>query len=356
MLLGGHTVLRLLTAALVCASFLHAFDTEDRVRKSVPVSSATRVTLNAEFGAIRVQPGNGNTVEVEVYFRGDPPSRGEFDRMLRDFKLDVAQEGSDIHVKGTFQNGWRPQSLLWMFDTLIAGGGHMICHNGRCLEYSAWLREVEYRITVPHKFDAEVETSGGAISVTDIKGEVNARTSGGSLKFDDIDGPINGRTSGGSITLNGGKGRAIVRTSGGSIHIREVAGDVDASTSGGGISIERASGRVKAHTSGGSIDVREAGGAIDASTSGGGVTASLLGQPKEECRLYTSGGSISVSLSKDIHMDLDASASGGSVWTDFPVSGSSDHNRRELHTPLNGGGPLLYLHTSGGGISVRRTG
>ena len=102
--------------------------------------------------------------------------------------------------------------------------------------------------------------------------------------------------------------------------------------------------------------MREATGAIDASTSGGGVTASLLGQPKEDCRLNTSGGSISVSLGKDIHMDLDASASGGGVWTDFPLPSSGGRHQRELRAPLNGGGPLLYLHTSGGGISVRRAG
>jgi hypothetical protein len=349
-------VLRLLAAALACASLLPAVDIEDHVRKSVPVSSATRLTLNAEFGAVRVEPGNGKSIDVEVYFRGFPPSRTEFDRMLRDFRLDMAREGSDVHVTGTFQDGWKPQSLLWMFDSLIAGGGHPICRNGQCLEYSGWLREVEYRVTVPQKFNIDVATSAGLISVSNLKGEVNARTSGGPLNFDGIDGPVNGRTSGGSITLASGRGRAVVHTAGGPIRIREVAGDVDASTSGGGISIERASGHVRARTSGGGIEIREATGSIDASTSGGGVTASLLGQPKEECRLSTAGGSINVSLSKDIHMDLDASTSGGGVWTDFAVPTSGDRHRRELHAPLNGGGPLLYLHTSGGGISVRRTG
>jgi len=121
-------MLRIL-AALACASLLHAADTEDRVRKSVPASSATRLTLNAEFGAIRVQPGNEKTVEVEVRFRGDPPSRAEFDRMLRDFRLDLTQEGTDIRVSGTFRNGWEPQSLSGLFGSLI-GGGHPICRNG----------------------------------------------------------------------------------------------------------------------------------------------------------------------------------------------------------------------------------
>jgi len=330
-------VLRLLATALACASFLHAVDTEDRVLKSAPVSSATRLTLNADFGAIRIQPGDGERVEVEVYFRGTPASRGEFDRMLRDFTLDVAQQGSDIRVKGAFHDGWKPM-LFRAFS-----GGHSICHNGQCLEYASWLRDVEYRVTVPHKFDADLETSGGSISVSNLHGQVNARTSGGSLNFDNIGGPVKGRTSGGSI------------------RIKEVAGDVDAFTSGGEISIERASGRVKAHTLGGGIEIQEATGAIDASTSGGAVTASLLGQPTGECRLSTSGGSINVSLAKDIHMDLDASTSGGRVWTDFPVpntvgSNQRDRHQSELHAPLNGGGPLLYLHTSGGGISVRRAG
>jgi len=308
-------MLRLLAAAIACASFLQAVDTEDRIRKSLPVASATRLTLDAEFGGIQVQPGDGKNVEVEVNFHGDPPSRSEFDRMLRDFTLDVEQQGSDIHVHGTFHDGWKPMLSFELFNF-----GHSICRNGQCLEYSRWLRQVEYRIKVPQKFDADVRTSGGPISVSSLKGELKAHTSGGPIR------------------------------------ITEVAGDVDVSTSGGPISIERTAGRVKAHTSGGPIEISEATGAVDASTSGGPMRASLAAQPKAECRLYTSGGSIDVSLGKDIRMDLDASTSGGRVWTDFAVPSSGERHQSELHAPINGGGPRLYLHTSGGGISVRRTG
>jgi hypothetical protein len=265
-------VLRLLVTALACASFLHAVDPQDHVRRSIPVSSATRLVLKADAGAIRIQPGGTSSVDIDVYFRGFHEHR--------DFTLDVKQQGSDIRVNGAFRNGGE----WWPF---FLGGG--------------WLREVEYRVMVPEKFNASVETAGGAISIKDMRGEV------------------------------------------------------EASTSGGGISIERNSGRVRAHTSGGGIEIQDAMGAIDASTSGGGVNASLLGQPNQECRLYTAGGSINVSLSKDIHVDLDASTSGGRVWTDFPVAGRGDRHPSELRTPLNGGGPRLFLHTSGGGISIRRT-
>lgn len=343
---------RLLVAAMACASFLSAADLEDHVRKSVSVSSANHLVLNADAGSIRVEPGAVDRVEVDVWLHGDPPSRSEFDRMRRDFTLDVSQQGSDIRVIGAFHKGWVPMLAVFPFF-----GGHQICHDGRCLEYASWLRELEYHVTVPEKFNADVDTWSGPVSVRDLHGEVRAHTSGGALDFEHIGGPVNGRTSGGPITLVGGKGMATVHTSGGPIHIKEVAGDVDAFTSGGPISIEGNVGRVRARTSGGSISIERASGSIDASTSGGPVSASLIGQPKEDCRLTTSGGSIDVRLSKSAHVDLDASTSGGHVWTDFAVQSNAasddDRHSRELHGPVNGGGPLLYLHTSGGGISIR---
>jgi hypothetical protein len=346
-------VLRLLAVALICSSAVYAFEITDSVRKSVPVASATHLALQAEFGAINIQPGTGRNVDVEVYFRGDPPSRAEFDRMLHDFRLDVSQ-GSEVRINATFTHGWEPL-LSFMLDNLFSSG-NAICHNWRCLTYSSWLREVGYRIVVPRHFSADVSTAGGSIFVGSLQGEVTAHTSGGALNFDRIEGPVNGSTSGGSITLDGAKGHSIVHTSGGSIRITDVAGDVEASTSGGSISIEGVSGRVKAHTSGGRITASEITGGIDASTSGGSVTASLLSQPRQECRFYTSGGSITLNLASDAHVNLDASTSGGRVSVDFPELITGDRHEHQLRTPINGGGPLLYLHTSGGGINIRRAG
>jgi len=288
-----------------------------------------------------------------VRFRGDPPSRREFDRMLRDFSLKVTQQGSEVTVDATFTLGWEPL-LSFIFD--IPFSGHPICHNWRCLVYSSWLEEAEFRIAVPRQFDANVSTSGGSIFVSQLKGEVIAHTSGGWLRFDRTEGPVNGSTSGGGITLTGTRGRIVIRTSGGPIRISDTEGDVDASTSGGPIAIDGFSGRVKVHTSGGSIDAQGIAGAIDASTSGGWVTASLRAQPQQDCRIYTAGGSISVSMPRDIHVNLDASTGGGAVSTDFLVPYSDDHHQNAIRAPVNGGGPLLYLHTSGGSINVRRAG
>jgi hypothetical protein len=329
-------VVRLFVAALVCAVSVYAADTENSVRKSVPVSSASRLTLRAEVGSIVVQSGAADHVDVEAWFRGTPPSKTELNRMLHDFRLDVAQQGSEVRVSATFTGGWEPMLSFMIFDSPFFGNA--ICHNWRCLVYSRWLDHIEYRVSVPGRFGADVSTSGGSISIGNLKGEVTAHTSGGALNFDHIEGSLNASTSGGSI------------------RVVDIAGDVDVHTSGGGISIDGASGHVKAHTSGGRINAVNITGAIDASSSGGSVTASLLAQPKHECRFYTSGGSINLSLPRDARVNLDASTSGGTVSTDFPVPFDHDRRERELRTPLNGGGPLLYLHTSGGGIRIRRTG
>ncbi|HYV61872.1 MAG TPA: DUF4097 family beta strand repeat-containing protein, partial [Bryobacteraceae bacterium] len=135
--------------------------------------------------------------------------------------------------------------------------------------------------------------------------------------------------------LAGGRGKAVLRTSGGEIRVDDVAGEVDASTSGGSIQIQRARGRVSAHTS------------------GGNVSAFLSAQPNESCRLSTSGGNITVEVASSVHLDVDASTSGGGVSTDFPVV-SASKDQQSLRASINGGGPLLQLRSSGGGIRIQK--
>ena len=334
--------------ALALAGAIGLFaDTEDQVRRSIPVNSSRRLVLTADWGAIKVQPGDafrrgrsilprqstvagGIRPDAAGFFAGCQPGRlGHPGERAVQGRLEAEP------VRGSFW-GWFNQAP---------------CRESKCLEYT-WLRQMEYRVSLPREFSVDLSTSGGSIAVGDLKGEVAARTSGGELSFGRIDGPVRGNTSGGSISLAGGRGKAVLHTSGGGIRIEDVAGEVVAETSGGSIQVNRASGRVSAHTSGGSITIRETTGAVDASTSGGSVSASLSAQPNEPSRLSTSGGSITVELASSVRVDVDASTSGGSVSSDFPVPTSGD--RQNLRAAINGGGPLLHLRTSGGGIYIQK--
>jgi len=158
-------------------------------------------------------------------------------------------------------------------------------------------------------------------------------------------------TEGGSLTIGGAVGDVKAETSGCSVHIDQTRGDVNAETSGGSIHIERAGGKVWAKTSGGSIRVDEVMGDIQASTSGGSIAAYISQQPTANCRLHTSGGGIQVHLARNIAVDIDASTSGGRVTTDLPLT-SRVSSTRSLQGRLNGGGPELSLHTSGGSVRV----
>jgi hypothetical protein len=69
-------------------------------------------------------------------------------------------------------------------------------------------------------------------------------------------------------------------------------------------------------------------------------------------KLATSGGSITLHLTSDARVDIDASASGGRVHSDLPVQVEGEISRSRLRGEINGGGPLLRLHSSGGGVRI----
>ncbi len=143
-----------------------------------------------------------------------------------------------------------------------------------------------------------------------------------------------------------------VMTAGGSIRIDDLIGTIDANTSGGSISIGDVEGDVNLHTSGGSIKTESIAGEIDAHTSGGSISVIFAQQPQQDASLTTSGGSITAKLPSDISVDLDASTSGGRVRSEFDVDGRV--KKQSIRGEINGGGPKLKLHTSGGSVRVEK--
>jgi DUF4097 and DUF4098 domain-containing protein YvlB len=300
----------LLTSVVVFGS------TEKTEKKTFTVKVGGQLEIETERGSISINTHSSETVNVEVQFKAKTNDEELAEKLFEAFIIDYNHNGSDLSIKAKYKG-----SRSWLSNLL---GG------------SKWNKlNVKFVITVPEKYNVDLNTSGGGISVGDLEGLVNANTSGGGLTFGNITGNINGETSGGGITVG------------------ECSGNIDISTSGGGIKIEKCEGKVDAHTSGGGITVHEVYGAIDASTSGGSVFASILEQPKEDCSLSTSGGGITVKLAKNTNVYLDAKTSGGSVSSDFPISFKGKVKSSQLKGELNDGGPQLYLRSSGGSIKVQ---
>lgn len=321
------TICLIATAAVLLAAPLRAAEenAESYIRKSFDVGSGGKLTIRADRGSITVKSGTGDKVEIEVTRE---PGRGQSEEILKKHHLSFTQDGKDVMVRAEMEN----QKRFWKNNNM----------------------RVRFEVTVPTKYDVNLKTSGGSITVRDLDGDARSETSGGGLNFTQIKGPVFGRTSGGSIHVAGASKDVDVRTSGGSINVDDATGNIMAHTSGGSIHVGDTKGAVTAETSGGGIDLKGAAGPVSARTSGGSIRAAITAQPTGDCLLSTSGGGIEVKMPAQLAFDVDAHTSGGSVTTEIPVTMQGEMKKNQLRSKLNGGGPKLTLSTSGGSIHLRK--
>jgi hypothetical protein len=298
------------------------------VKREFDVKYGGTLRIDTDRGSIDIKTTKKKVVMVEITRRVVGDFLSDSDEILADWEIDFDHSGGDVTITARSQSDW--DWFGWKSHPL----------------------RVHFDILVPEQYNLDLKTSGGGVEIAELEGDVRCKTSGGRLVMDQIKGDIIGQTSGGSITLDGSDGTVDLRTSGGGIHIGKVAGRVDAHTSGGSIEVEESGGDVRVSTSGGSIHVNEVKGSISASTSGGSVSATITQQPKNDCSLTTSGGGIRVYLAKGIQLEVDAKTSGGGVRCDMPMTVQGLFGKNQVRGTINGGGPELYLRTSGGPIKI----
>lgn len=307
------TSLRLvLVAALSVAPVAASAAIERTVEKSFTVNGAGRLHLETHGGGVRVEPSGDSVVKVSARQTIRASSDSEADDLLKKLELTMEQTDNDVRVVSRYERqpiGFRMGSWPPV--------------------------KVEFVVSVPANFSADLRTSGGQIVVGDLQGDIVARTSGGGIKIGNVGGKVEARTSGGSIAVAGSGGSVELQTSGGNISAGRIAGPAKLGTSGGSIAIESAANVVTAHTSGGNI------------------TANIAGPLLADCSLSTSGGNVRVTVGKAAAFRLDASTSGGGVDASGLTLTMEKSGRNHLGGSVNGGGPLLKLRTSGGGVVVR---
>jgi hypothetical protein len=304
-LVCGFSLVALLPVALVAK-------VERTVEKSFMVSAGGTLRVETEGGSIRVESGADSSVKVTAKQRIRAGSEAEADDVLKKLTLTIEAQGADVTATAKLERGG--MGIRW--------GSNPV--------------EVDFVVTVPAKYSANLKTSGGDIVVGDLDGKVAARTSGGDVKLGKISGEIDAETSGGDVSL--AEGRAAVKLG----------------TSGGNVSLGRVAGPAVAHTSGGNIKAERVEHTLEAKTSGGNVTATFVGLLQGDCLLSTSGGKVKANVDAAASFRLDASTSGGDVEAaDFTITiEKGGVGKSRLVGAVNGGGPLLKLRSSGGDIVV----
>jgi hypothetical protein len=284
---------------------------ERTVEKTFTVQPGGTLKVQTSGGNVSVDAGSGNVVKVVAKEKIRADSDAEADEVLKDLELTIEQQGNDVSAVAKY--GKKLGS--WFGSTPV---------------------QVDFIVTVPSRYNTDLKTSGGNVTVGDLAGEMRAKTSGGNVKVGQIDGTVDAGTSGGNVTLGSCTGDTKLHTSGGNVRAEKIVGRADLETSGGDIRVQLVENTLTAHTSGGNVE------------------AVIGGALKGDCSLGTSGGDVRVKVDKSAGFQLDAATSGGSVRAEgltITLDGGGMGKSR-ISGKVNGGGPVLKLRTSGGSIRV----
>ena len=143
-----------------------------------------------------------------------------------------------------------------------------------------------------------------------------------------------------------------VETVNGGVQVTGTRGKAHLETTNGGIGVTDVQGNLTLETVNGGIDVRRSAGALRAESTNGHIDAELTDLPADsDLRLTSTNGGIDLRLPRDARLSIDAGTTNGRVHTDFAVTGGQP-GKRSLKGDINGGGGLLYAHTTNGSIDI----
>jgi hypothetical protein len=250
-----------MAAALIAAGFAaEALAPSQEQRFEVSAGQTLEVDLETG-GAIRITGVEGNAVVVKSAGKGSD---------AHDIELRVRKTGKGVSIESEYGGSKRNRS-----------GG------------------VDIEVTVPRRFNVEIESNGGGITIQGVEGELEGQTMGGALELKDLKGTVKLSTMGGAVNLSDSEVNGELSTMGGRVVFRNVKGDVKGSSMGGDVvydNVTRANGAsttkpVEITTMGGDITVESAPAGANVSTMGGDIAiASAAGRVKAK----TMGGDIEI--------------------------------------------------------------
>jgi hypothetical protein len=185
-----------------------------------------------------------------------------------------------------------------------------------------------------------METVGGDIFATEIKGPARAETGGGGVHII--------RAGAGVITSTVG-GPIVVDHAGGIVTARNMAGPVQVGAAGG----------VHCESGSGGIRVSNIAGPMRVSTSLGNIIATLFGGKLADSFLATGNGDITVMIPSNVGVNIraqnDLADTLRRIQSEYPVITVRRQGRQLVaEGKVNGGGPLLQISATVGTIFIKK--
>jgi Toastrack DUF4097 len=129
---------------------------------------------------------------------------------------------------------------------------------------------------------------------------------------------------------------------------------INVSNTNGLVTVTALGGKVVAHTTNGGVKGSGLSGGVDARSTNGGVTIEMASVGSDPISLETTNGGVSLALPDRARATVTASCTNGGISVgsldNFEVT---EKSRRHLEGKLNGGGTMVELHTTNGGVRLR---
>jgi hypothetical protein len=347
--------------------------------------------VKVDMGSVVVRGGQQQGINYVVHTNYKTSSEQDARHQFEQYKISAWVKGDTAWIVGDWQGDKQPRHFSGNFSVMVPREMALVKleTDGGNVEAT----ELAGRV--------EAETGGGGMHLDEIGGGVYAESGGGSIEVGTVSGDLGLHTGGGSIAVRKANGKVIAETGGGSVEILSCAQGAVVETGGSSISISHCNGKVKASTGGGSVDLSDIGGPAEIETGGGsirltsgkghvhaetggggielygvpsaqaetgagGINVKLVntGSERHDSDLETEAGDITVYIASDVAINIRASVDVGNghrITSEFPdirispgEGGQWSPRTLTAEGRLNGGGPVLKVHTSSGDICFKR--
>jgi len=198
----------------------HGNSWQQSLEYATPAKEGARLYLRTDNGAVRIHPEPGDKVRCIVILRAFTSNEAEARSLFDKFEFHARMEERG----GVYITGQAPPRA----------------------RHGAKFR-VQFQITVPQRYNLDVETQGGDVTVdARLEGEARLTTAGGDVSVVALSGTGRIETAGGNISVDRAGSDLTARTAGGGIHVGDVQGAAILETSGGEIVTGAVGGAVRA--------------------------------------------------------------------------------------------------------------
>ncbi len=285
----------------------------------------------------------GGDVQIDKHFKVDAGDILEIQVFHADVEI-LSGDASDAHIVVKVDGGDRElaKQLVEKLAFRVTHEGNKVRVISDSPDWNSWSWnhwgnvDISVQATIPARFNAEIETTHGDVTIEALEGVVDVRTTHGDVDIASLTGP-----------------HASIQTSHGDVEAGSLNSDeVAVTTSHGDIEIDTVIARTfTAQTSHADIEVGHVEGRAEITNSHGDIEVYL---PKtNSAYLKTSHGDIAVEVDARQGADLILEGQHVDIDEQFRFNGNLKTDRAEGQ--LNGGGPRLEAHTSHGNIIVRES-